>query len=363
MANNLSSGKPLVLIDGREINKKRGIGHFCRELLYNINENTGLTDTRYMCLVPFGIPEHITRTFGNICFITTKLRNPIVWEQIVLPIVAWRRSATHLICPYNTFPILLSSNVKRIIVYHDLIFLHASRVGGGAKLFFGNKYRSFLVQFLRKTDIILAVSEYTQELLRRFLGIDSVIIGNSCKHIASLITDAMANIGIEEYFLHIGGNALTKNTRHVISSYLIARKMGGTRFPRLIVLGASHSYAEDLKKTLCLGDEISFRFSISDEEKCSLIKGCLAVVFVSNREGFGLPIIEAHAARRRVITSRRRPMSDIAAASDLLVSPNDKNELVAAYLELAQLPDRCSPVAPDSQVTPDQFQIIEDLLR
>jgi glycosyltransferase involved in cell wall biosynthesis len=357
-----SPGKPLVLIDGREISKKRGIGHFCRELLYNINENTWSTDTRYMCLVPFGTPENFAKTFSNIDFITSKVRDPIVWEQVALPIEAWRRRATHLICPYNTFPISLSPNVKRIIVYHDLIFLHASRVGGGAKLFFGNKYRSFLVRFLRDTDLILAVSEYTRDILRRFLGIDSVIIGNSCKHIASLITDARPIISIEEYFLHIGGDALTKNTQHIIASFLIARKMAGPRFPRLIVLGASRNYAEALKKTLRFGDEVSFRFSISDEEKSSIIKGCLAVVLVSTREGFGLPIIEAHAAQRRVITSRRRPMSDIAAASDLLVSPNDKSELIAAYLELAQRPDRCTPVAPDSEVMINQFQIIEDLL-
>ena len=57
--------------------------------------------------------------------------------------------------------------------------------------------------------------------------------------------------------------------------------------------------------------------------KSSLNKDCLAVVFVSTRKGFGLPIIEMRAARRRVITSRRRAMSDIAAA--LLVSPSNKN--------------------------------------
>jgi hypothetical protein len=57
--------------------------------------------------------------------------------------------------------------------------------------------------------------------------------------------------------------------------------------------------------------------------KSYLNKDCLAVVFVSTRKGFGLPIIEMRAARRRVITSRRRAMSDIAAA--LLVSPSNKN--------------------------------------
>jgi hypothetical protein len=363
MATSTPPGRPLVLIDGREISKNRGIGHFCRELLYNINEHNLSTDTRYMCIVPVGTPEHITKQYGNIDFITRKLLDPILWEQVVLPVEALRRRATHLICPYNTFPVFSPPNVKRIVVYHDLIFLHASRVGGGTKLLFGNTYRSFLVKFLRKSDLILAVSEYTRDILRRFLGIDSVIIGNSCKHIASMLTDARPIIDFGEYFLHIGGDALTKNTQHIVTSFLSARKMAGPIFPRLIVMGVSPNFAETLKKALHFRDEVLFRFSISDEEKSSLIKGSLAVVFVSTREGFGLPIIEAHAACRRVITSRRRPMSDIAAASDLLVSPSDKSELISAYLALTQRPDRCSPVVPDTEVMTDQFRIIENLLR
>jgi hypothetical protein len=66
---------------------------------------------------------------------------------------------------------------------------------------------------------------------------------------------------------------------------------------------------------------------------------------------------------QRVITSRRRLMSDIAAPSDLLVSPTDKKELINAFLELASRPDRRNPVVPDATPMPDQFQTIEELLR
>jgi hypothetical protein len=361
MASNTSAGAPVVLIDGREISKKRGIGHFCRELVYNINEKTGSTETRYMCLVPSTTDENITKALGNIEFIKSKMLDPILWEQVVFPIEALRHGATHLICPYNTFPIFLSPNIKRIIIYHDLIFLHAARVGGGAKLFLGNQYRSLLVRFLRKTDLVLTVSEYTRDIMRRFLGVDSIIIGNSCNHISSLIASARPVMDME-FFLHIGGDARTKNTEHIIAAFLMARKMASPNFARLIVLGVSRKYAQALTMAMRLGDEVSFRFGVSDEEKSSLLRGCLAVIFVSTTEGFGLPIIEAHSARRRVITSRRRPMSDIAAPSDMLVSPGDKSELVAAFLELAQRPDRGSPVVPDTKAMPDQFRTIEALL-
>lgn len=363
MVSSATPVKPLVLIDGREISKKRGIGHFCRELLYNINNQADSTCTKYICLIPDSTHQNIQRKYGNIDFITRKLFDAIVWEQLTLPIEALRCGATHVLCPYNTFPVLLSKKIKKIIVYHDLIFLHASRVGGGTKLFLGNKYRSFILKFYKKSDIILTVSYYTRDLLRRFCGIDSIVIGNSCNHTADMLSNAAFSLVHKEYFLHVGGDALTKNTKHIILSFLAARKSAGSVFPKLIVMGVSSRFAETLRNTLNFDEEVQFRFNISDEEKSFLIKGALAVVFVSTREGFGLPIIEAHAAGTRVITSRRRPMRDIAAESDLLVSPSDENELIAAYHEVLRRKDRCSVLHRDNKAMPDQFRIIEGLLR
>jgi glycosyltransferase involved in cell wall biosynthesis len=47
------------------------------------------------------------------------------------------------------------------------------------------------------------------------------------------------------------------------------------------------------------------------------------VAFVSLAEGFGLPIIEANAVGRPVLTSNISPMSEVAADAACLVSPRD----------------------------------------
>lgn len=60
-----------------------------------------------------------------------------------------------------------------------------------------------------------------------------------------------------------------------------------------------------------------------------------AVVFVSLDEGFGLPIIEAQASGRPVITSDRAPMTEVAGTGALLVDPENGEEIGAAVANLA----------------------------
>jgi glycosyltransferase involved in cell wall biosynthesis len=60
-----------------------------------------------------------------------------------------------------------------------------------------------------------------------------------------------------------------------------------------------------------------------------------AVIFVSLDEGFGLPIIEAQASGRPVITSDRAPMAEVAGKGALLVDPESGGEIRAAVARLA----------------------------
>jgi len=68
-------------------------------------------------------------------------------------------------------------------------------------------------------------------------------------------------------------------------------------------------------------------FDISDSKLLELYQSCDIVSFVSTYEGFGLPVIEANATGRVVITSNIEPMNTIAANAALKVNPYDVNEI------------------------------------
>ena len=102
-------------------------------------------------------------------------------------------------------------------------------------------------------------------------------------------------------------------------------------------LGSDFSYGEvkaafdnaDFKK------DIIFTGYVSDEEVVRLTAAAQAFVYVSNFEGFGIPILEAMHCDVPVITSITSSMPEVAGDAALLVNPESVKEIANALNQLA----------------------------
>jgi len=100
----------------------------------------------------------------------------------------------------------------------------------------------------------------------------------------------------------------------------------------LIIIGNPDTELLNLLKI----DDIlhTIRTNLSQEQVIEEYKNCDLVSFVSTYEGFGLPIIEAQAVGRSVITSNVASMPEVAGSGALLVDPFSVEEIRNGILKI-----------------------------
>ena len=74
--------------------------------------------------------------------------------------------------------------------------------------------------------------------------------------------------------------------------------------------------------------------SVDDVQIIEEYRNADIVSFCSTYEGFGLPIIEAQAMRKAVVTSNVAPMNDVAGRGAALIDPTDASSLRDAFLKI-----------------------------
>lgn len=105
---------------------------------------------------------------------------------------------------------------------------------------------------------------------------------------------------------------------------------------QLVVVGALSAMHRQL--IAAYGLDVENHVGLDDSTIVEQYEAADAVLFIPTYEGFGLPILEAQASGRPLITSRRSPMQEVAGSGSCLVDPEDISEIRGAVLRVVHDP-------------------------
>ncbi len=196
---------------------------------------------------------------------------------------------------------------KRIITYHDIGTLLSSR-NLFYKLF---KILIYLIPSLLFANCITFVSEQTKKEYKDFFHIKD----NKRLYVIYNPYNPIFNTGIKKQkneiftILHIG-TAVRKNLKNV----LLAIKDLNVK---IIIVGILNEEQKRIIQQNALNYENYF--DISTEELVSYYQKCDLITFPSSYEGFGMPVIEANAARVPIIAGDIEILHEVANNAALFV--------------------------------------------
>lgn len=293
----------MLLIDGYYLDGYRGIPLYLNKIV------TGLSFEHQPILCvkkSLKLPEKIANKYRVIRFPNI---NFILWEQVIIPIVAIIMNVKKVWSPANTTSIaLLFFNKEVIVTLHDLIFFEKYSIKTHFSQKVGVYYRRFVWSFYKrfKKVKIISVSQTTKKELQNQFGLNSFVIYHGVEGKPPLKTLGQKIEPLPENFcLHLGSISPSKGSQIALEEFSKCQKLIQKGF-KCIVLGKFYNCDFILKYRN--NDAFIFYEYISDSDLALLYKKCRLFLSTSIKEGFGFGPLEAIMNNAPVIVMK----SDIA---------------------------------------------------
>jgi len=332
-------------IDARFItnNPRRGIGTYSINLLHNLVN--GFPDIDFYLYIYREDIENVLPASKN-TFIK-RLPIPIypLWEQIALPLAAYRDNLDILHCLGNTAPIFIAGNTCLIITLHDVMFLQSgslipSPVTVYQKL--GRLYRSIIVPLVaRKSRALITVSEYSKfDILNLIPGTleNRIMVTYEGCDPAFTIDDSNSEHPTTPFILSLGADDPRKNTLLLVKAFL--KLIEDVTIPHNLVIVGYKNWEGSASHKAVLHSSAAHRIIflpfITTAELADLYSIATVFVYPSLYEGFGIPLLEAFNMRCPVIASSSTSIPEVGGDAPEYFDPNNIAELTEKMLKVIQ---------------------------
>ncbi len=273
--------------------------------------------------------------YRNVKEVVIKIKNKLFWDQIGVPRVV-RSEKIDII--FNTkLSIPLFAPAKKIFTLHGLEQFALPFV---FRWYDHIYFRIMTPLYCRRANAIIVMTNTGKKDLMKYLNVSSnkiKVIYESYNKQFEVMKDEKNLFAVkqkynlpENYIFFIGGITPLKNFSNIIRAFKIIKD----KIPiKLVVVGFKRwKYSSDLeliKKLKLQNDVINLGF-VPDEDLPYLYGAAQCLLFPSLYEGFGIPILEAHASRCPVICSKTGCTPEVSGRAALQVNPYDHKEIAMA---------------------------------
>lgn len=216
-----------------------------------------------------------------------------------------------------------------VSTFHDLFVISGEYSTPEFRQRFARQAR----QAVERSDLIIAVSEFTADQVSSLLNVEKARIRVIAHGVpAPLSTQQRAR---EKVVLFVGALQARKNVKRLVEAF--------ESLPdpwRLVLAGASGGYRSneilDRIEASRSRERIEVTGYLSRERLDDLYARASIFAFPSLDEGFGIPVLEAMAWGVPVITSNGSSLVDLGCGAALLVDPRHVDEIAKALLSLTE---------------------------
>jgi glycosyltransferase involved in cell wall biosynthesis len=293
-------------------------------------------------VLPGPLPDTVVRRDGvdYVVLPMISIGRHLAYEQLSIPKYLKKSAAEIYLAPANRGVPIRGVSQRTVLIIHDMIpFI--SRDGESFIADIGlAPHRWAIRSSVRRATQVVSVSASAQSDLLQQRGRTSTLGYPPLSNLNVYCQDAL---GRESFFIFTGGLSARKNLKLTLEAFSEFRlthpefelRVTGDTNPKM--------FSEHFGPELMSGVVLTGR--LSNEALLAMVRRCAAVVYPSQYEGKGLPIIDALATSKPIICGTGGSQVEVAGAAGLFVDPITKETLLTAMESALHLDQ-------------DQFQVL-----
>ena len=244
-----------------------------------------------------------------------------------------------LFCPF-TAPFYFDPSVPTVSVLYDLQYFYYP-------YFFSPRERDQRHKSFKSAcglaDKLVCISDYVRGTVlqraevgpERLVTVHPRLFSRLRRSLPETVAQVLNRFGLEpgQFLLYPSNFWPHKNHRVLLTSFGIYRTRHPKSVLKLVCPGSPNSDMAHLSQAaerMGLGGRVVFPGFVTDDELAALLESCLALIYPSLFEGFGMPVLEAMAFGKPVLCSGVTSLPEVAGDAALFFDPTKPIEIVEA---------------------------------